>query len=151
MNTRLAEIATWLYRTLKTSSPGARLALSVRVRHPEMGDFFTATLAARRCSPTEAGQRNERSSLAVLWRYPRFARTASTLCVEAASHWHQLICHLHSHVLFHHPLLLFIQAHDCASMCRYGFMPHRVAVWIYWHAFKLWQKGVPFHSLPSGV
>ncbi|BDA45180.1 hypothetical protein COCOBI_06-6630 [Coccomyxa sp. Obi] len=32
---------------------------------------------------------------------------------------------------------------------RYGFMPHRVAFWIYWQALKLLWKGVPFYGYPS--
>ncbi|CAL8469053.1 g8594 [Coccomyxa elongata] len=32
---------------------------------------------------------------------------------------------------------------------RYGFMPHRVAFWIYWQALKLLWKGVPFFGYPS--
>ncbi len=57
-----------LHRTLKAAVPGVRLALSVRVRHPVMGDFFSATLTARRCSPASAAERNEHSSLVTLWR-----------------------------------------------------------------------------------
>jgi hypothetical protein len=30
--------------------------------------------------------------------------------------------------------------------CRYGFQPHRVALWIYWHAVLLLWKGVPFYG-----
>eukprot|EP00252_Welwitschia_mirabilis_P005063 TRINITY_DN1547_c0_g1_i3.p1 TRINITY_DN1547_c0_g1~~TRINITY_DN1547_c0_g1_i3.p1 ORF type:complete len:293 (+),score=42.87 TRINITY_DN1547_c0_g1_i3:74-952(+) len=31
----------------------------------------------------------------------------------------------------------------------YWLMPHKVAVWIYWQAFKLWWKGVPFIAHPK--
>ncbi|KXZ45789.1 hypothetical protein GPECTOR_50g582 [Gonium pectorale] len=34
-------------------------------------------------------------------------------------------------------------------LLRYGFMPHRVAVLIYWQAVKLLFKGVRFHPPPS--
>ena len=29
---------------------------------------------------------------------------------------------------------------------RYGFQPHRVALWIYWQAVLLLWKGVPFYG-----
>ncbi|GAX84932.1 hypothetical protein CEUSTIGMA_g12353.t1 [Chlamydomonas eustigma] len=32
---------------------------------------------------------------------------------------------------------------------RYGFQPHRVAIWIYWQALILIYKGLPLHGLPS--
>ncbi|GIM09445.1 hypothetical protein Vretimale_13297 [Volvox reticuliferus] len=35
------------------------------------------------------------------------------------------------------------------ALLRYGFMPHRVALLIYWQAVKLLIKGVPFYSPPS--
>jgi hypothetical protein len=35
-----------------------------------------------------------------------------------------------------------------ASWCRYGFLPHRIALWIYWHAALLLLKGVPLYSPP---
>ncbi|XP_058201042.1 uncharacterized protein LOC131315847 isoform X2 [Rhododendron vialii] len=34
------------------------------------------------------------------------------------------------------------------SALFFWLMPHRVAVWIYWHALKLWWKGVPFIQHP---
>ncbi|XP_027102328.1 uncharacterized protein [Coffea arabica] len=37
-------------------------------------------------------------------------------------------------------------ARDQASF--FWLMPHRVAIWIYWHAVKLWWKGVPFIQHP---
>lgn len=35
------------------------------------------------------------------------------------------------------------------NLLKYGFMPHRVAWWIYWHAAVLLWKGVPFVAPPS--
>lgn len=32
---------------------------------------------------------------------------------------------------------------------KYGFQPHRLAVWIYWHAIILLLKKVPFYGPPS--
>ena len=32
---------------------------------------------------------------------------------------------------------------------RYGFMPHRVAFWIYWQALRLLVMGVPFFGHPA--
>ena len=32
---------------------------------------------------------------------------------------------------------------------RYGFMPQRVAFWIYWQAFRLLVMGVPFFGYPA--
>lgn len=36
----------------------------------------------------------------------------------------------------------------CKLRCRYGFMPHRVAFWIYWQALRLLWMGVPFFGYP---
>ncbi|XP_074269586.1 uncharacterized protein LOC141592711 [Silene latifolia] len=33
-------------------------------------------------------------------------------------------------------------------MLYFWLMPHKVAIWIYWHALKLWWKGVPFVQHP---
>lgn len=35
-----------------------------------------------------------------------------------------------------------------SNLVSYGFQPHRVALWIYWHALLLLRKGVPFYSPP---
>ncbi|KAL4448927.1 hypothetical protein ABPG77_007644 [Micractinium sp. CCAP 211/92] len=35
------------------------------------------------------------------------------------------------------------------TLLRYGFQPHRVALWIYWHAVLLLWKGVPFFGPPG--
>lgn len=32
---------------------------------------------------------------------------------------------------------------------RYGFMPHRVAFWIYWQALRLLWMSVPFFGYPA--
>jgi len=34
-------------------------------------------------------------------------------------------------------------------LLKYGFQPHRLAVWIYWHAIVLLWKKVPFYGPPS--
>ena len=34
---------------------------------------------------------------------------------------------------------------------RYGYMPQRMALWIYWQAAVLLWKGVAFHGPPCGV
>jgi DUF1365 family protein len=36
-----------------------------------------------------------------------------------------------------------------ATLWRYGFQPHRVALWIYWQAAVLLCKGVPFFGPPG--
>ena len=38
---------------------------------------------------------------------------------------------------------------DLKTLLKYGYMPHRVAMWIYWQAVILLWKGVPFHLHPS--
>ena len=34
-------------------------------------------------------------------------------------------------------------------MCRYGFQPQRIAVWIYWQAAKLLWRGATFYPPPA--
>mmetsp|Transcript_14570 Transcript_14570/g.39446 ORF Transcript_14570/g.39446 Transcript_14570/m.39446 type:complete len:317 (-) Transcript_14570:567-1517(-) len=34
------------------------------------------------------------------------------------------------------------------TLLRYGFLPQRIAAWIYWHALLLYCKGVPLYSPP---
>ena len=34
---------------------------------------------------------------------------------------------------------------------RYGYMPHRVAFWIYWQAVRLLWLGLPFHGYPPAA
>lgn len=59
----------------------------------------------------------------------------------------------------HHPNLgeyfcAILRAHRVSSskvpdhMLFFWLMPHKVAVWIYWHALKLWWKSVPFIQHP---
>ena len=36
-----------------------------------------------------------------------------------------------------------------STLVRYGFQPHRVALWIYWHAVLLLLKGVPLYRCAS--
>ena len=43
-----SSIGCHLFRLLKTAAPGARLGLSVRVQHPQLADFFSATLSAEK-------------------------------------------------------------------------------------------------------
>lgn len=37
---------------------------------------------------------------------------------------------------------------DLATLCKYGYMPQRVAVWIYWQAMVLLWKGAPLFMHP---
>jgi hypothetical protein len=34
------------------------------------------------------------------------------------------------------------------TLLKYGYQPHRVAIWIYWQAIVLLWKGVPLYSPP---
>lgn len=76
--------------TIKTDSPGDSLFVGISVRHPVLGDYFTATLKAKKLSPSPVSD----------------------------------------HAFF------------------FWLMPHKVAVWIYWHALKLWWKNVSFIQHP---
>ncbi|XP_022926108.1 uncharacterized protein LOC111433320 [Cucurbita moschata] len=76
--------------SIKASAPGEYLSVAISVQHPELGDYFTATLKVKRVSPSFGS----------------------------------------SHSMF------------------FYLMPHKVAIWIYWHAFKLWWKGVQFLQHP---
>uniref|UniRef100_A0A2P2K1G3 Uncharacterized protein n=2 Tax=Rhizophora mucronata TaxID=61149 RepID=A0A2P2K1G3_RHIMU len=75
---------------IKANAPGDSLSVYISVQHPELGNYFVATLKAKRLS----------SSL------------------------------LPDHAMF------------------FWLMPHKVAVWIYWHAFKLWWQNVQFIQHP---
>ncbi|XAR59349.1 hypothetical protein NMG60_11015155 [Bertholletia excelsa] len=75
--------------SIKTTAPGDNLFVSISVQHPKLGNYFTATLTAKRISSPTA-----------------------------------------DHALF------------------FWLMPHKVAIWIYWHALKLWWKGVPYMQHP---
>ncbi|XP_061352456.1 uncharacterized protein LOC133297350 [Gastrolobium bilobum] len=75
---------------IKASDPGENLTISISVHHPEHGNYFTASLKAKRlCSSSES-----------------------------------------DHAVF------------------FWLMPHKVAVWIYWNAVKLWWKNVRFVQHP---
>ncbi|CAN6553367.1 unnamed protein product [Malus baccata var. baccata] len=76
--------------SIRANAPADDLFVSISVQHPNLGNYFTATLKAKRVS----------SSLAS------------------------------DHALF------------------FWLKPHKVAVWIYWHAFKLWWKNVSFVQHP---
>ena len=54
-------------RTLKASEPGERLTLSVAASHPELGDFFLASLSARVDAAAPAAP-SERAGLRTLLR-----------------------------------------------------------------------------------
>ncbi|KAF1890885.1 hypothetical protein Lal_00037456, partial [Lupinus albus] len=77
---------------IKTNDPisGENLTISISVHHPEHGNYFTASLKAKK------------------------------LCSSSQS----------DHAVF------------------FWLMPHKVAVWIYWHALKLWWKNVHFVQHP---
>ncbi|KAK9842105.1 hypothetical protein WJX81_008576 [Elliptochloris bilobata] len=85
--------STW---TLRAEAPGERLALAVSAAHPELGDFFSAKLRARRDA---RAARNERAGL--------------------------------------------------ATLLRYGYLPQRIALWIYWQAVVLLCKGARFFPYPD--
>jgi DUF1365 family protein len=72
---------------IKATSPGDTLIVTISVQHPELGNYFTATLKAKLVSSSD-------------------------------------------YALF------------------FWLMPHKVAIWIYWHAVKLWWKSVPFVQHP---
>ncbi|KAL3524589.1 hypothetical protein ACH5RR_012961 [Cinchona calisaya] len=76
--------------SIKVTAPEDNLSVAISVEHPELGDYFTAVLRAKKVSFEMAGD-------------------------QALFFW---------------------------------LMPHRVAIWIYWHAVKLWWKGVPFIKHP---
>lgn len=41
------------------------------------------------------------------------------------------------------------QSSPNTKLTRYGFMPHRVALWIYYEAVRLLLKGAPFFAPPD--
>ncbi|GAV87889.1 DUF1365 domain-containing protein [Cephalotus follicularis] len=76
--------------SIRANAPGENLFVSISVQHPKLGNYFTATLKAKKVSSSSVSD----------------------------------------HALF------------------FWLMPHKVAVWIYWHALKLWWKSVPFIQHP---
>ncbi|KAM3267101.1 putative protein isoform X3 [Capsicum chacoense] len=76
--------------TMKTNTPGDNLFVTISVNHPKHGEYFSASLMAKRVSSS-----------------------------------------------MHTDLALF-----------FWLMPHKVALWIYLQALKLWWKGVPFLQHP---
>lgn len=76
--------------SIKANAPGDILFVAISVQHPTLGDYFTATLRAKRVSSSSVSD----------------------------------------HSLF------------------FWLMPHKVALWIYWHALKLWWKNVSFIQHP---
>ncbi|XP_030551964.2 LOW QUALITY PROTEIN: uncharacterized protein LOC115756371 [Rhodamnia argentea] len=79
--------------SIKANAPEDNLFVAISVQHPKLGNYFTATLKAKRVS-------------------------SSTLSNHATFFW---------------------------------LMPHKVAIWIYWHAFKLWWKNVSFIQHPRNT
>ncbi|KAI4295465.1 hypothetical protein L6164_035510 [Bauhinia variegata] len=76
---------------IKTSDPGDKLTVAISVLHPQLGNYFNATLKAKKVRSSSLGS---------------------------------------DHALF------------------FWLMPHKVAVWIYWHALQLWWKKVGFVQHP---
>ncbi|KAL5977185.1 hypothetical protein ACLOJK_021527 [Asimina triloba] len=76
---------------MRANAPGENLSVEILVQHPELGDYFAATLKAKRVQPS--------------WSVS--------------------------------PAFFF------------WLMPQKVALWIYWQAFKLWWKNVSFLSHPE--
>lgn len=75
---------------IRANAPGDNLYVTISVKHPKLGDYFTAVLKAKRV-------------------------TSSLVSDHAMFFW---------------------------------LMPHKIAVWIYWHAFKLWWKNVSYIQHP---
>eukprot|EP01018_Ginkgo_biloba_P030873 Gb_15318 [translate_table: standard] len=73
-------------------APGESLSLTILVHHPELGNYFTANLQAKKV------ERSTTNPEIFLW-----------------------------------------------------LMPQKVGVWIYWQAFQLWWKGVPFIQHPKYI
>ncbi|CAN0921614.1 hypothetical protein LINGRAHAP2_LOCUS32687 [Linum grandiflorum] len=72
---------------IRASAPGDNLTVFISVQHPDHGDYFIATLDAKKTSVAD-------------------------------------------------------------SDSFFWLMPHKVAVWIYWHALQLWWKNVKFIQHP---
>ncbi|KAK4796131.1 hypothetical protein SAY86_028457 [Trapa natans] len=76
--------------SIRANAPGDNIFVIISVNHPELGDYFTATLRIKKGPSSSSG----------------------------------------NHAMF------------------FWLMPHKVAVWIYWHAFQLWWKNVSFIQHP---
>ncbi|PIN04063.1 hypothetical protein CDL12_23410 [Handroanthus impetiginosus] len=76
--------------SMKTNEPAENLHVVISVQHPELGNYFTASLTAKKVSSLTSGD-------------------------HSGFFW---------------------------------LMPHKVALWIYWHALKLWWKQVSFIQHP---
>ncbi|KAH6790206.1 DUF1365 family protein [Perilla frutescens var. frutescens] len=76
--------------SLRTNEPADNLHIVISVLHPELGNYFTASLSAKRVASSTSEDHS--------WFF-----------------W---------------------------------LMPHKVALWIYWHALKLWWKNVSFIQHP---
>lgn len=120
--------------------------------HPDYGDFFLATFDARLSAQPHLP--NETASLGTLLRWVRARVGARQACGGAPRRCRAAAlarapqgCRL-GLLGQHCPATLdVLTAAHClklSSRCRYGFQPHRVALWIYWHAVLLLWKGVPF-------
>lgn len=147
-----------LRRRLRATAPGERLFLSVGCSHPELGDFFLATFDARLSAAPHLP--NETASLRTLWRCAAAAAGAGAvpegpargaggcrLCALAGR------CSSGRRRAGAAVTAAATAASALSSMRpppvdarRYGFQPHRVALWIYWHAVLLLAKGVPFYG-----
>ncbi|KAK6124049.1 hypothetical protein DH2020_042195 [Rehmannia glutinosa] len=75
--------------SMKTNDPADKLHVVISVQHPKLGNYFTASLTAK--------------------------RVTSSIGDHSGFFW---------------------------------LMPHKVALWIYWHALKLWWKNVSFIQHP---
>ncbi|PKA56980.1 hypothetical protein AXF42_Ash002284 [Apostasia shenzhenica] len=78
--------------SIRADVPGESIFIAISVHHPTLGNYFTATLSAKRVH-------------------------SSTTPLDLATY--------------------------------FWLMPHKVAMWIYWQAFKLWWKKVSFIDHPK--
>lgn len=158
-------------RRIKATEPGERLFLSVGCTHPEYGDFFLATFDARLSAQPHLP--NETASLGTLLRWVRMRVWAQGDATgsprpglgtplqwalqgdcpgracrgsTAGQRGRGLSLGLAAHCPAALGRSLPDEGQRIASRRRYGFQPHRVALWIYWHAVLLLWKGVPFYG-----
>ena len=148
------------------------MRLSVAATHPEHGAFFSAQLAAARSG---SGVRSEASDLSRLWRCGvaraccmsvylqrmplQPCQMGTGLALKDCGHWMHHACFASScrglAVLYAHDFradrMCNGNAQRRAMLRRYGYMPHRVAFWIYWQAVRLLWLGLPFHGYPPAA